>query len=205
MSYKWLQWAKRIQAISQSGVSFTQDKFDQERYQELIKLSAEIIADYSDYDMEAVEQLFLLEQGYQTPKVDVRGVVFNKDKLLLVKEEIDNKWSLPGGFCDVGLSPSENVIKEIQEEAGLTVQKKKLMAVYDMEKHQHSPQPYHYYKLFIYCEVIGGALAEGIETIDVGYFDENSLPSLSEGRNTLSQLKQMFHYYRNPEEPTYFD
>ncbi|GLO66366.1 MULTISPECIES: NUDIX hydrolase [Oceanobacillus] len=205
MSYKWLQWAKRIQAISQSGVSFTQDKFDQERYQELIKLSAEIIADYSDYNMEAVEQLFLLEQGYQTPKVDVRGVVFNKDKILLVKEEIDNKWSLPGGFCDVGLSPSENVIKEIQEEAGLEVQKKKLMAVYDMEKHQHSPQPYHYYKFFIHCEVLGGALAEGIETIDVDFFDENSLPSLSEGRNTLSQLKQMFHYYRNPEEPTYFD
>ncbi|MFS0751676.1 NUDIX hydrolase N-terminal domain-containing protein [Oceanobacillus sp. 1P07AA] len=59
MSYKWLQWAKKIQAISQSGMSFTRDKFDLERYEELIKLSSEIIAEYSDYDMEAVEQLFM--------------------------------------------------------------------------------------------------------------------------------------------------
>src|SRR5690606_7818977 len=117
MEYKWLEWAKRIQALSQAGLAFSKDVYDIERYEELRKISVEIMADHTDTEMEKVYDLFANETGYQTPKLDVRGAVFQNNQILLVQENHDGTWSLPGGFCDIGLSPSENIIKEIKEEA----------------------------------------------------------------------------------------
>lgn len=205
MSYKWLEWAKRIQFISQSGLAFSSDMYDMERYEELRKISAEIMEQYTGLEMEKITDLFSNESGYQTPKVDIRGAVFNDDKILMVQEKIDDKWSLPGGFCDIGLSPSENIVKEVREESGFDVNAKKLVALLDMNKHEHPPQPYHYYKIFIHCELTGGQAETGIETNDVRFFSENNLPKLSTARNTEEQINMLFGFLRNPNEIAIFD
>ncbi|GGB49783.1 NUDIX domain-containing protein [Virgibacillus dakarensis] len=205
MSYKWLKWAQRIQALSQSGLAFSKDKFDVERYLELHEISAEIMAEYTELNFQKVMNLFSNETGYQTPKVDVRGVVFKEDRILMVKEKIDDKWSLPGGFCDIGLSASENAVKEIKEEAGFDVTATRLLAILDMNHHAHPPQPYHYYKLFIRCKIVGGNAKTGIETKDINFFPEHDLPTLSTGRNTEHQLKMLFEFLRNPDKAAVFD
>lgn len=205
MSYKWLEWARRIQSLSQAGLTFSNDVYDIERYEELRGISAEIMEDYTDLEMVEIKELFMNETGYQTPKVDVRGAVFKEGKILLVREKHDNKWSLPGGFCEVGLSPSENIVKEIKEEAGYTVASVKLLALLDMNKHPHPPQPYHYYKIFMHCEIIGGQASVGIETKDINFFTENNLPELSTNRNTESQIKAIFDLQRNPDKVVIVD
>ena len=205
MNYQWLEWAKRIQALSQNGLTFSKDVFDIERYEELRKISVEIISEYSELEMSKIEDLFTNEIGYQTPKVDVRGVVFKDEQILMVKEKKDDKWALPGGFCDVGLSPSENVVKEIKEESGYDVMPIRLLAVLDKNKHPHPPDPYHYYKIFILCEIIGGKATVGIETSSIQFFSENNLPKLSTSRITESQIHSLFEFLRMPEKETLFD
>ncbi len=205
MDNKWLHWAKRIQAISQSGIAFTKDEFDLERYEELRMISAEMLAEHVDLEVEQLHMLFANEEGYATPKVDVRGVVFQEGKILMVKEKIDDHWSLPGGFCDVGLSPTENIVKEIKEESGFDVKPTRLLAVMDKNKHPHPPEVYHYYKLFILCEIIGGQATKGIETQEIAFFEEHHLPPLSLNRNTQSQIKTMFEYDRNPNKKVIID
>lgn len=205
MSNQWLEWAKRIQALSQAGLTFSKDIYDIERYEELRKISVEIMSEYTELDMKRIKNLFANETGYQTPKVDVRGVVFKNEQILMVKENIDNKWALPGGFCDIGLSPTENVVKEIKEESGYDVIPVRLIALLDNNKHPHPPEPYHYYKVFILCEIIGGEATIGIETKDIHFFSEYHLPNLSTNRNTDSQIKTLFEFLRNPEKETLFD
>lgn len=205
MSQQWLDWAKKIQSISQSGLAFSKDAYDIERYEELQKLSAEIIVEHTNVEMEKVLALFANEKGYQTPKVDVRGALFYDNQILLVREKADDKWSLPGGFCDVGLSPAENIVKEIKEESGFEAYAKKLVALLDMNKHAHPPQPYHYYKIFIQCELIGGQAETGLETKDVKFFSEDHLPELSKGRNTKAQIQMLFEFLRDANKATIFD
>ena len=205
MSHKWIEWARKIQSISKNGLAFSKDVFDIERYEQLQKLSAEIISEYSELEMETVLNLFHQDKGYQTPKVDVRGVVFKDNQILLVREKNDNKWSLPGGFCDVGLSSSENIVKEIKEESGYEVKAKKMLAVLDMNKHPHPPQAYHYYKIFIQCDIIGGEPKIGIETQEIDFFAEHALPKLSLSRVTESQIHLLFEYLSDPNKETVFD
>ncbi len=205
MSYQWLEWAQRIQALSQSGLAFSKDIYDIERYEELRMISAEIMAEHTGLDMKKIKDLFLNDTGYQTPKVDVRGVIFQDDKILMVKEKLDDRWSLPGGFCDIGLSAAENIIKEIKEESGYDAVPTKLLAVWDKNKHPHPPEPFHYYKLFIQCEIIGGQPMTGIETSAIKFFSESEIPSLSANRVVESQIKTLFEFLRNPNKETLFD
>lgn len=196
---------KKIQALSQAGLTFSKDMYDIERYEELRNISAEIMSLHTELDMTKIKDLFTNETGYQTPKVDVRGVVFKNNQILMVKENIDNKWALPGGFCDIGLSPSENVVKEIKEESGYDVMPVRLLALLDKNKHQHPPEPYHYYKIFILCEIIGGEATIGIETNNVQFFSQHNLPPLSTNRNTMAQIDILFEFLRTPEKKTLFD
>jgi len=205
MSYKWLEWAQRIQALSQAGLAFSKDVFDLERFEELRTISAEIMKEHTDLEMEKIKDLFTNETGYQTPKFDVRGVVFKDNKLLMIKEKLDGHWAMPGGFCEIGLSPSENIVKEIREESGFEVVATKLLAVFDTLKHDHPPLPYQYYKLFFRCEIIGGKAEIGTETNDVDFFEETNLPPLSLARNTNAQIKRLFEFANNPEKETLFD
>ncbi|MBN2350890.1 MAG: NUDIX hydrolase [Bacteroidales bacterium] len=195
-----LEIAKKIQALAQTGLTYSLSKYDTERYQQLRELSVELLHCISNEKIEKITDLFASEKGYQTPKVDVRGVVFRENKILLVKESLDGKWSIPGGWADIGLSPFTIAAKEIQEESGLIVKPVKLLAVLDKYKHPHPPDLYHVYKLFILCIEIDGELKAGMETTDVNWFAENEIPTLSELRNTESQIKLMFEYLRNPEK-----
>ncbi|WKA53075.1 NUDIX hydrolase [Planococcus shixiaomingii] len=205
MSVKWLEWAQRIQSISQAGLAFSKDVYDIERFEELKAISLEIMQEHTGQDMEKIISLFANETGYQTPKVDIRGAVFLNGQILMVNENIDGKWSLPGGFCDIGLSPAENIVKEIKEESGYDVVPVKLLALLDMNKHAHPTQPFHYYKVFIQCIIVGGQAENGLETKGVQFFNENALPDLSLNRNTAAQIGLLFDFLRDPQKETVFD
>ena len=202
--YKWLEIARNLQSVAQAGLTYTENKYDVERYEQIMQLSKDIIADYSEINMEKIHEVFKLEKGYLTPKVDVRAVIFSESKILLVKETIDGKWALPGGWADVGLTASEVVVKEVKEESGMEVRAEKLLAVFDKKCHPHPPELYYVYKLFFLCKKIGGNLKTGIETSDVDFFGIDELPELSSNRNTLSQIELMFYLKSNPGE-TLFD
>ncbi|WP_166244570.1 NUDIX hydrolase [Paenibacillus turpanensis] len=205
MELQWLEWAKQIQAIAQTGLTYTKDVYDQERYEQLRQLSVDILANYSNVGKEKIVLAFAGDTGYATPKVDIRGVVFRDGKILMVREKIDGGWSLPGGWADIGLSPFEIAVKETKEEAGFEVRPIRLLAVLDKNVHNHPPDPYHIYKMFIACEIVGGEAAGGVETSDVGFFEENDLPPLSVGRNTEAQIRLMFEYLRDPQKSVICD
>jgi ADP-ribose pyrophosphatase YjhB (NUDIX family) len=195
---KWLEWAKQIQAISQAGLTYSKDIYDLERFEQLRSLSIDILNEYTEVGTDKIKTLFASETGYATPKVDIRGVVFKEDRILLVKERMDGAWALPGGWADIGLSPKEVVVKEIMEESGFEVKPIRLLGILDKKFHDHPPEAFHIYKIFILCEITGGQAKEGMETLEVGFFEENHLPPLSIERNTEKQVKGLFEILRNP-------
>lgn len=203
---RWLGWAKSLQAIAQNGLTFSQNPFEIERYEAVRQVAAEMMATGSGADLEMILDLFKDNVGYMTPKVDTRGVVFRDGAILLVKELLDHKWTLPGGWADVNESPSTAVVREIQEEAGFETRAVKLLAVYDRNKQGHvPPHPFSAYKLFFRCEITGGAPNESIETSAAAFFREDEIPELSLARVTPFQITRMFEHYRHPEWPTDFD
>ncbi|UNJ81242.1 NUDIX hydrolase (plasmid) [Bacillus sp. CMF21] len=205
MEPKWLEWAKQLQSISQAGLTYSKDVYDLERFELIRNISVEILSQHTDMDKKVINDLFANETGYATPKVDIRAVVFKDNKILLVRENTDGFWSLPGGWGDIGLTPSEVAVKEVKEESGFDVKATKLLAVLDKKCHPHPPSPYHVYKMFIQCEIIGGQPMEGIETSAVEFFAENELPPLSIARNTKTQIEMAFKHLHNPKETVYFD
>ncbi|XEC92533.1 NUDIX hydrolase [Paenibacillus tarimensis] len=205
MHLKWLEWAKQIQAISQTGLAYSKDVYDLERFQMLRDLSVEIMSKYTEAEPEIVAGWFANEQGYATPKVDVRAVVFRDGRLLMVKERIDGAWALPGGWADIGLTPKEVAVKEAKEESGFDVEASRLLAVFDKKCHAHPPSPHHVYKLFIQCEIVGGKAAEGLETMEVGFFGKDELPVLSTERNTVDQIHTMFTFLNDPDQEVMLD
>ena len=206
---KLLAIAKRLQSIAQAGIFYSEDKpFDCERYEEISDLSVQILSQLTDEPIEKIGNLFTQERdGYQTPKVDIRAVVFNElGDILMVKEKVDGYWSLPGGWADVGYTPAEVAVKEVQEETGLIVKTVRLLAVMDKRNHPHPSEGWYVYKIFILCEKIGGEMLKNTtETSDIQYFNSNNLPPLSEPRNVISQIRLMFEYRDNPQKEVYFD
>jgi ADP-ribose pyrophosphatase YjhB (NUDIX family) len=203
--YPWLEIAKRLQAVAQAGLEYSDNKYDIDRYQQIRQISVEMVRDFTGLPMEKLVDVFASEKGYQTPKVDVRGVVFRGNKILLVRETIDGCWSVPGGWADVGLTPSEVARKEVFEEAGLLVKPVRLLAVLDKMCHSHPPDMYHIYKIFILCEEQGGTLQNGMETSETGFFGLDELPPLSVPRITTEQIRLMFDYKSNPHKPAICD
>jgi ADP-ribose pyrophosphatase YjhB (NUDIX family) len=198
MEFDWLNIAKRLQSIAQAGLEFGADKYDLERYQMIRDISVEIMQHYTDAPLEKIIELFASEKGYQTPKVDVRGVVFRNGKILMVREGVDGNWTLPGGWADVGYTPFEVTQKEVWEEAGLEVKPVKLLAVFDKIKHPHPPDKYHIYKMFILCHDLGGDIKPGMETLDAKWVRRNEKMPLSTPRITQEQIDIMFEYFDNP-------
>jgi ADP-ribose pyrophosphatase YjhB (NUDIX family) len=207
MEPKWLVWAREMQAMAQTGLTFTKDAYDRARYERLRQLSADMMGQSAGIDIKVIEDLFAGQTGYATPKIDVRGAVFKDGKILLVQERSDpGRWSLPGGWADVNRSPRECVVSEVSEEAGLEVSPVKLAAVYDRARHPHTPPfPFHVYKMFFICEIIGGVLSAGTETEAVAFFDANHLPELSVSRVLRDQIYRMFVHAGSPALPTEFD
>lgn len=202
----WLRWAEALQTIAAAGLTYSRDPFDRERFDQVRAVAAELLARHTDLSLPAAAERLRAEPGYVTPKVDVRGVVFDGDgRVLLVQEVSDRRWSLPGGWADVGESPSEVVTRELLEEAGLEVRPVKLLAVLDKRKHPHPAQLSHAYKLFLRCEVTGGALRTSHETPAVDWFARDALPPLSLDRVLPSQLERLFQHRDDPLLPADFD
>jgi ADP-ribose pyrophosphatase YjhB (NUDIX family) len=205
-SPQWIEWSRKLQAIAQNGLLFTKDPYDRERYEGIREIAARIMAAGSGEPIEVVTGLFSGQAGYATPKVDVRGVVFREDEILLVQEAQDGLWTLPGGWADPNESPSESVTREVAEESGFTTRAVKLLAVFDRAKHNHVPlHPFHVYKLFIRCEIESGEPKSSLETLDVAFFAEDRIPDLSLARVTPAQIARFFQHLHHPEWPADFD
>lgn len=191
----WLKWAIELQSLAQAGLTYGKDLYDRERYERIREISAEMLAHKADISNEKVKELFCNESGYQTPKLDTRAAIFDKNKILLVREN-NGKWSLPGGWVDVTVSVGENVIKEVKEEAGLDVKIDKVIAIQDRAKHNSPPSVYGICKIFAQCSVLGGKFEPNIETTESGYFSEDALPDIAAEKNNEEQIKMCFEAYR---------
>ena len=192
MNTKWLEWATRLQSIAQSGLTFGENQYDLDRYQQIRDLSVEIMHEYTDVKHEKIINLFASETGYQTPKVDIRAAVFEDDKILMVKEKIDGKWSLPGGWADVNTSVSESVVRECQEEAGAEVKPRRVIAIHHANKQNNFVYPYTIYKIIVECDLIKYCFEENSETLGSGFFSSDNLPELSVERNNPDQINLCF-------------
>ena len=199
---EWLQWAVELQSIAQAGLYYGRDKFDLERYQRIRDIAAEMISFKTEIPKEKVRDLFCGETGYQTPKLDTRAAVFKDGKILLVKEN-SGRWSLPGGWVDAGLSVGENAVKEVLEEAGLTVTADRIIAI--EEKHNLPVYAYKVCKVFVECSYVRGEFAPNIETVASGYFGPDELPELAEEKNTAEQIRMCFEAKDAEHWETVFD
>lgn len=198
--------SQRIRALSQTGLVYSENDYDIERYQDLLNLSHKMTALLTDNKPEDIKQIFRLEDDYVTPKVDVRAVVFNeRDEILLVKERADGGWAIPGGWADVGFTPNEIAVKEVKEESGLDIEPVRLLAVLDKKCHYHPPHLHYAYKIFIQCKIVGGSFTETFDILDKGFFRRNALPSLSTERNTKEQIDLMFEYNDDQNRPAITD
>jgi ADP-ribose pyrophosphatase YjhB (NUDIX family) len=203
---QWLDWARRFQAIAQTGLAYCKDPYDRQRYEEIQRLAADIMANGATLpDSAPLLDVFKNDLGYATPKIDIRAAVFDRDRILLVQEREDGLWTLPGGWADVGESASSVAIREVKEESGYDITITKLAAVYDRDKHDHPPMPFHVYKFFFLGTLLGGVATISVETTAADFFPEDKFPPLSISRVTAPQLKQMFAHHHNPALPTSFD
>ena len=217
MDPQWLDFAQRIQAIAQTGLHYDPHMFDRERYEQLLEIAAEMMAAYSDGDIPRLRGLFDAQVGHATPKVDVRGVVFHENRILLVRENLldAGRWTVPGGWADINEAPSQATVREVYEESGYRVRAVKLLALYDRRLHDHPPNIFHIYKLFFLCELLDAQRAQEqidneraayAETGEVAFFAEDAIPEdLSVGRVTQRQISRFFEHLRNPALPTDFD
>ena len=205
MNDQWLEFAMRIQSIAQAGLTYGKDPYDQERYETLRQIAVEMMAVKTDVSAEKIYKLFSSDSGYQTPKVDTRAAIFHLCKILLDREN-NNKWSLPGGWCDVDESIASNTIKEVKEETGMTVEAERLIAVQDWRKHNVTNYTYGVVKTFMLCRYLHGEFQENIETKEIAFFKKEELPErLCVEKTTHDQIFMCFDAYENPTQPTLFD
>ncbi len=207
MENRWLSLAKRLQSIASTGLEFTKDGYDKERYEEISKIALSMLSDISCVPIVRIESLVSPHaKGYDTPKIDIRAAVFEEEKILLVKEKSDGLWTLPGGYADVGLSPAENIEKEVQEEAGITVRASHLYSVRHKAKGNYDADVRDFYKLYFLCESVGNqGLAPGPETLDVQFFDKDNIPPLSTGRVVMDDLRLAWEFSKSSSKQTSFD
>lgn len=202
---KWLKWAIEIQGLAQSGLAYTKDVYDIERFERLRNIAAEMIAQKTDIHIDKVKNLFCNETGYQTPKLVTRAAIFNKGKILLVHEK-NNTWALPGGWCDVLESIESNTIKEVKEETGLDVKAVKIISLEDRNKHNKPVYAYGICKVYVLCDIIGGTFVDNIETTGIDYFSLDSLPkNLAEEKTNRRQIEMCFEAFNCDNWQTKFD
>ena len=200
----WLKWAKELQFIGQAGLTYSQDSFDRERFDRIREISAEIMSYQTELPFVKIKDLFCNEEGFQTPKLDTRAAIFKDEKILLVQEK-DGRWSLPGGWVDVNQTIKTNTEKEVLEESGLHVIASKIIAVQDRNKHNYPPFPYNVCKVFVMCKLLGGTFRPNTETLQIEYFSINDLPDLSEERNSFEQIKMCFKAHNTDTWEVLFD
>lgn len=198
---------KKLKALGDTGLLYSTNDYDRERYTELHEVSLELMSQVSGNDTEALKTMFAPVTDYPTVKTDVRALILSADKkqILLARESADGKWSLPGGWADVGQSPKEIAVKEVQEETGLDVTPIALLAVFDKRMHPHPPQPFYVYKMVIYCEANSTQINKGFDVLDAAWHDVANLPQLSEDRILKSQIDLVYNKAVNGDLTAYFD
>ncbi len=202
---RWLEWAREIQALSQTGLHYTHDDYETQRYQRLLEIAAEIIQTHTGLPTELLVNNFQAQPGYATPKVDVRGAIIQDGRILLVQEKADERWCMPGGWADVGEIPSEMVAREVWEESGFEVKPTKVIGIYDANQDGRPLQFFHAYKIVFLCQITGGYARPSNETLAVDFFDFNHLPPLSSNRTNKRHLEDVYAHYRDKNHTTFFD
>ncbi len=204
----WLIWAREIQATAQTGLAFSKDPYDRERFAALLRLSARIMAEHSGATAERIEALFAAERGYATPKVGVRGAVFDAaGRILMVREAVDeHRWTLPGGWADVNQTPAQSVVREVFEESGYRVRAVKLAAVWDRAAQAQPLEAFSVVRMFFICALQGGSPTTSLETSEIGWFPQAEVPADLSLRRTLRyHIDRMFAHRQDPTLPTEFD
>ncbi|HLE90313.1 MAG TPA: NUDIX hydrolase [Anaerolineales bacterium] len=201
---KWLGWAQEIFSLSQSGLTYSGNQYDIERYKRLQEITADIIASQSEVSKESILERFSMQAGYITPKIDVRGAVIRDDKILLIQERADGKWAMPGGWADLGNTPASVAEREVWEESGFHVKAEKVVAVIDANRIQPM-EFYHAYKIIFLCKLLDGEPRISYETLAVDFFDRNNLPPLSTYRTNENMLREVFAHIQDPDRPAAFD
>ncbi|MFN2144351.1 MAG: NUDIX hydrolase [Anaerolineales bacterium] len=202
---QWLTWARRIEALAQAGLHYSESEYDLDRYRQLKEVAAEIVAQYTHLPEAQVLDEFAVAEGYATPKVDVRAAVVQDGRLLMVRERADNGWTLPGGWVDVGDRPAEAAERETLEESGYQVKAHRLVGVYDANR-VGEMRFHHAYKLVFLCELTGGEAADSFETSDVGWFEQDAIPQPFSGERTHQRhIDDIFAAVADPKLPTVFD
>lgn len=200
-----LDLSRRLLALSQTGLHFTAEEYDRERYREIGDIATRLLELQLNVAADSVRQAWFVEDGYATPKVDVRGAIFRDNRVLLVRERVDGRWTVPGGWADVNDSPSSAILKEIEQESGFTARVLKLAAIYDRNKRNHPAYLFHSWKLFFVCEITGGEARISYETTAAEFFPLDALPELSTGRSNAEQIRRMHQHHLDPNLPTEFD
>lgn len=201
-----LEWSKKLQAISQIGKAYTKDNYDLERFEQIEQISREMMARMADVSELRVKNFFLPDKGYATPKTDLRAGVFQDEKILLVREKSDGKWTVPGGWADVCESPSQGVIREVREESGYEVANPRLAAIIDRNLHPYTPAyPNHLFKYFFVCDLVGGEPRENIEISEIDFFPLDKLPPLSLDRVLPEDIKRLHRFHRGEVTKVYID
>lgn len=204
-SYRYLEWAREIQALAQTGFHYASNDYQKQRCQRLMEIAAEMIAENTGQEARPIVKAYQAQLGYATPKIDVRAVVFRDGKLLLVRERMDGGWTLPGGWADVGDIPSEAAEREVLEEAGFRVKARKAIGIYDANR-VGPLEIFHAYKIVFLCELVGGEARTSNETSEVDFFSAEEIPSALSGERTQPRhIRDAFAQLRNPECPTVFD
>jgi ADP-ribose pyrophosphatase YjhB (NUDIX family) len=202
---QWLEWAREIQQLSQTGSAFAVNDYEKQRYKRLTEITAEIVEHHTLLEKEAVEKILMKQLGYATPKIDVRAAVIKDDMILLVQEISDERWAMPGGWADVGDIPSDVAIRETKEESGYDVKPIKVIGVYDANRLGGQLEFFHAFKIVFLCELMGGEAAASNETMDVSFFSFDDLPPLSLNRTNVNHIKELLAHLKNSQRPTYFD
>jgi len=202
---RWLEWAREIQALAQTGEAFAQSGYDAQRWRRLTAIAAEIVAEHAGLDAGAVSEVLVAARGYATPKVDVRGAVVTEAGILLVQERSDSLWTMPGGWADVGDPPAAMVAREVREESGYEVAVRKVIGVFDANRSGRPLDLFHAYKIVFLCDIVGGAPRPSDETSDVGFFPFDALPPLSPARTNERHLAEIRAHLADPQRPAAFD
>ena len=193
-----VKYLQRMIALTDTGLTFTKDPFDRERYEDLRGLLSEMLNQASDLDSEEVAEVLKPTSAYATPLMDVRAWIVEDEKICLVRGQGENDWALPGGFGEVGYSPIENILKEIEEETGFEAKVERLLAVFDTNRFQL--QSKQYAKFVFECKLLDGQFQKNQEIADLQFFAIDQLPALSEKRITKEQIEILWQVYQGQRE-----
>ncbi|MHB1412561.1 MAG: NUDIX hydrolase [Thermoleophilia bacterium] len=202
---RWLEWAREIQGLCQTGLAFATTSYETERYTRLNGIAAEIVASHTGLPAGELAQNFSAQPGYATAKIDVRGAVIRDGRILLVQERRDQCWCMPGGWADVGDLPSAMVAREVWEESGFEVVPRKVIGVFDANRGGRPLEFFHAYKIIFLCDIAGGAARSSDETMDARFFDFDELPELSWQRTNEKHLAEVRAHLADERRPPAFD